>query len=43
MALTFDEVQYPQITNEEIQRALEFCNEQVIHILPCTMLRIPFI
>ena len=32
MAITFEG--YPEITKEEIDRALEFCNEQILHILP---------
>ena len=32
MSITFEG--YPEITKEEIDKALEFCNKQILHILP---------
>ena len=34
MGITFDESRYPQITREEIEKALEFSNRQVVRNLP---------
>jgi unsaturated chondroitin disaccharide hydrolase len=34
MTIAFDEMRYPQITNDEIEKALRFCSAQVINCLP---------
>ena len=34
MGIVFDEKEYPQITDAEIEKALEFSNQQILNCLP---------